>query len=588
MLKGFSVSPGVAIGRAYLLDRSKVCVLKHNIDPDEIDNEINRFRSAIEMSKTQMQDIKQQAGKISERYSIILDTYTLLLEDEVLVNDTIASIEKDRLNAEWALTMTMEKFAGLFNNINDEYIKGKQDDLDLVVHGVIKNLLGHTQENLAEIDEPSIIITHALSPSDTFMISRDFTLGLAMEVGGKTSHVGIFASAHGFPAVIGIKDLTSNINTGDTVIIDSIQGEVIANPSKEEIWHYQKKLYNYQRYENLLLKDIALTSETQDGHHILLTGNIESAHEAKSIKKFGGEGIGLFRTEFLYMNPEGLPSEKDLFNEFKTVIQTMDPDPVVIRTLDIGGDKQISGLDNSEEDNPVLGLRGIRLSLIQPELFKSQLKAILRASIYGNVKVLYPMVSYVDEILQAKNLMKEVKEELTTNQIPFKDNIEIGAMIETPAAALCVGDILEEVDFISIGTNDLIQYILAVDRMNQDVAHLYQPFHPAILKTLKNLITSAKLAGKPLSICGELGGDPLATFLILGLGFEGELSMDPHSIPKVKKILRKANIQEAKTMANKVLEMSSIEEINAFISNEMRVRFPSDFDRDKTFGEKSA
>ena len=437
-----------------------------------------------------------------------------MLEDEVLVNDTIASIEKDHMNAEWALTMTMEKFTGLFNNINDEYIKGKQDDLDLVVHGIIKNLLGHTQENLAEIDEPSIIITHALSPSDTFMISRDYTLGLAMEVGGKTSHVGIFASAHGFPAVVGIKDLTSQVNTGDTVIIDAIQGEVIANPSKDEIWHYQKKLYNYQRYENLLLEDIALTSETQDGHHILLTGNIESAHEAKSIKKFGGEGIGLFRTEFLYMNPEGLPSEKDLFDEFKSVIQTMNPDPVVIRTLDIGGDKQISGLDNSDEDNPVLGLRGIRLSLIQPELLKSQLRAIFRAAIYGNVKVLYPMVSYVDEILQTKKLMAEVKEELLANQIPFNDNIEIGAMIETPAASLCVDDILKEVDFISIGTNDLIQYILAVDRMNQDVAHLYQPFHPAILKTLKNLITSAKLAGKPLSICGELGGDPLATFLI--------------------------------------------------------------------------
>jgi phosphotransferase system enzyme I (PtsI) len=588
MLKGFSVSPGVAIGRAHLLDRSKVCVLKHNIDPGQIDNEINRFRDAIEMSKKQMQDIKQSAGKISERYSIILDTYTLLLEDEVLVNDTIASIEKDHMNAEWALTMTMEKFSGLFNNINDEYIKGKQDDLDLVVHGIIKNLLGHTQENLAEIDEPSIIITHALSPSDTFMISKDFTLGLAMEVGGKTSHVGIFASAHGFPAVVGIKDLTSNVNTGDTVIIDAILGEVIVNPDRDEIWHYQKKLYNYQRYENRLLEDIALTSETQDGHRILLTGNIESAYEAQSIQKFGGEGIGLFRTEFLYMNPEGLPSEKDLFDEFKSVIQTVEPHPVVIRTLDIGGDKQISGLDISHEDNPVLGLRGIRLSLNQPELLKSQLRAILRVAVYGTVKVLYPMISYVDEIFQAKALMREVIEELTAKQIPFNENIEIGAMIETPAAALCVDHILEEVDFISIGTNDLIQYVLAVDRMNQDVAHLYQPYHPAILKTLKNLIVSAKSAGKPITICGELGGDPLATFLILGLGFEGELSMDPHSIPKVKKILRKANFHEAKDMADKVLKMNSIDEINAFIIDEMRARFPSDFDRDKTFGEKSA
>ena len=588
MLKGFSVSRGVAIGKAYLLDRTKVCVLKHKILPVQIKSEIKRFRDAIEKSKTQMQDIKHRAGKISDRYSIILDTYTLLLEDEILVNETIESIEKECMNAEWALTQTMEKFTSLFNNINDEYLKGKQDDLDLVVHGVIKNLLGHTQENLTDIDEPVIIITHALSPSDTFMISKEYTLGLAMEVGGKTSHVGIFASAHGFPAIVGIKDLSTHVNSGDTVILDAIQGEVVVNPNEDEIIHYRKKQENYERYEKLLLEDIDLTSETQDGQHILLTGNIESADEIKSVRKFGGEGIGLFRTEFLYMNPEGLPSEKDLFTEFKKVVQGMEPYPVVIRTLDMGADKQIYGLGNSQEDNPALGLRGIRLSLIQPELFKIQLKAILRAALYGSVKILYPMVSHIDEIIQARKLMDEVKEDLLNNQIPFNENVEIGAMIETPAAALCADHILSEVDFISVGTNDLIQYVLAVDRINENVAHLYQPFHPAILKALYNVINAAKSAGKPLTICGELGGDPLATCLLLGLGLEGELSMEPHSIPKVKKILRKANLQRAKTMAEKALTMTSTEEINQFINNEMRAWFPSDFDRDRAFGEKSA
>ncbi len=587
MLKGFSVSRGVAIGKAYLLDRTKVCVLKHKILPVQIKSEIKRFRDAIEKSKTQMQDIKHRAGKISDRYSIILDTYTLLLEDEILVNETIESIEKECMNAEWALTQTMEKFTSLFNNINDEYLKGKQDDLDLVVHGVIKNLLGHTQENLTDIDEPVIIITHALSPSDTFMISKEYTLGLAMEVGGKTSHVGIFASAHGFPAIVGIKDLSTHVNSGDTVILDAIQGEVVVNPNEDEIIHYRKKQENYERYEKLLLEDIDLTSETQDGQRILLTGNIESADEIKSVRKFGGEGIGLFRTEFLYMNPEGLPSEKDLFTEFKKVVQGMEPYPVVIRTLDMGADKQIYGLGNSQEDNPALGLRGIRLSLIQPELFKIQLKAILRAALYGSVKILYPMVSHIDEIIQARKLMDEVKEDLLNNQIPFNENVEIGAMIETPAAALCADHILSEVDFISVGTNDLIQYVLAVDRINENVAHLYQPFHPAILKALYNVINAAKSAGKPLTICGELGGDPLATCLLLGLGLEGELSMEPHSIPKVKKILRKANLQRAKSMAEKALTMTSTEEINQFINNEMRAWFPSDFDRDRAFGEKS-
>jgi len=586
MLKGFSVSRGVAIGKAYLLDRSKVCVIKRKIPPEMIKAEITRFRDAIEMSKKQMQDIKLRAGEISGRYSIILDTYTLLLEDEILVNETIESIEKEGMNAEWALTMTMEKFTNLFNNINDEYLKSKQDDLDLVVHGVIKNLLGHTQESLADIDEPVIIITHALTPSDTFMISKKYILGLAMEVGGKTSHVGIFASAHGFPAVVGIKDLSAHINTGDTVIIDAIQGEVVVNPNSDEMDHYRKKQDNYQKYEKLLLEDIALTSETQDGQHILLTGNIESADETRSVSKFGGEGIGLFRTEFLYMNPDGLPTEKDLFREFKKVVQAMEPHPVVIRTLDMGADKQVFGFSDSHEDNPALGLRGIRLSLIQPGLFKIQLRAILRSALYGTVKILYPMVSHVEEIIQARTLMDQVKEELQKNKIPFNENIDVGAMIETPAAALCVDHILAEVDFISIGTNDLIQYILAVDRINENVAHLYQPFHPAILKALHIVIKAAKSADKPLTICGEMGGDPLATFLLLGLGLEGELSMEAHSIPKVKKILRKANLQEARTMAEKALAMTSTEEINQFINSEMRARFPSDFDRDMAFGEK--
>lgn len=587
MFEGISVSRGVAIGKAYLLDRSKVCVLKHKIPKKDIESEIKRLREAINMSKKQMQDIKRRAGKISDRYSIILDTYTLLLEDEILVNETVDNIKTEGLNAEWALTMTLEKFTILFNNINDEYLKGKRDDLDLVVHGVIKNLLGHTQESLEDIDEPVIIITHALSPSDIFMISKKYILGLATEVGGKTSHVGIFASAVGFPAVVGIKDLSLYVNSGETVIIDAIEGTVIVNPDDRQIKHYRKKQKNYQRYEKSLLKDIALVAETKDGQRIHLLGNIETAHEAKSVRKFGGEGIGLYRTEFLYMNPDGFPSENEIFADFKKVVQAMDPYPVVIRTLDMGADKQAFDLGNKTEDNPALGLRGIRLSLIRPELFKKQLKAIMRAGLYGKVKVLYPMISSANELIEASKIFNQAKEELTKDQIPFSDDIEVGAMIETPAAAICINHILKEVDFISIGTNDLIQYILAVDRINEDVAHLYQPFHLSILITLKTLFEAASLAGKPVSICGELGGDPLATVLLLGLGAVGELSMEPHSIPKVKKILRKINLKEAEDLAERALQMSSTEEINRFINDQMRAKFPSDFDRDMAFGEKT-
>jgi phosphotransferase system enzyme I (PtsI) len=584
---GIAVSSGVAIGKAYLLDRTKVCVIKSSIPEKGVEKEIRRLRDAIEMSKAQMKDTKQRASSIADKYAIILDTYTLLLEDDMLVNETIETIRQERCNAEWALTVTLEKFTNLFNKINDEYLKGKKDDLDLVVHGVIKNLIGHHQESLADIDEPVIIITHELSPSDTIIMSKNFILGMATEVGGKTSHVGIFASALGIPAVVGLGNLTQFVNSGSTVIIDGIQGEVIVNPDKEQLNHYQKKQKNYQRYEKTLLKDIGLEAETLDGEKVQLMANIETIHEAKSIRKYGGEGIGLYRTEFLYLAANSLPTENDLYANFKKVVQTMEPYPVVIRTLDIGADKQLSKINDAPEDNPALGLRGIRLSLAQPDLLMDQLKGILRASLYGKTKILYPMVSSVEEIVEANGYLEKAKEELRNAQIPFQDDIPVGAMIETPSAALIVDRILELVDYISIGTNDLIQYVLAVDRINENVAHLYQPFHPSVLRILRDIFAVAEKMGKPVSICGELGGDPMATFLLLGLGKVHELSMEPHSIPKVKKILRKVTLKEARELADHALGLSTSEEVNRFINNEMRSRFPSDFDRDLAFGEKN-
>jgi phosphotransferase system enzyme I (PtsI) len=584
---GIAVSSGVAIGKAYLLDRTKVCVIKRSIPDKEIEKEIKRLRDAIAMSKAQMKDIKQRASSIADKYAIILDTYTLLLEDDMLVNETIETIKREHCNAEWALTVTLEKFTNLFNNINDEYLKGKKDDLDLVVHGVIKNLIGHHQESLADIDEPVIIITHELSPSDTIIMSKNFILGMATEVGGKTSHVGIFASALGIPAVVGLGNLTQFVNSGSTVIIDGIQGEVIVDPDKEQLSHYQKKQKNYQRYEKTLLKDIGLDAETLDGEKVQLMANIETVHEAKSIRKYGGKGIGLYRTEFLYLASNSLPTENDLYANFKKVVQAMEPYPVVIRTLDIGADKQLSKINDAPEDNPALGLRGIRLSLAQPDLLMNQLKGILRASLYGKTKILYPMVSSVEEIVEANGYLEKAKEELRSAQIPFQDDIPVGAMIETPSAALIVDRILELVDYISIGTNDLIQYVLAVDRINENVAHLYQPFHPSVLRILRDIFAVAEKMGKPVSICGELGGDPMATFLLLGLGKVHELSMEPHSIPKVKKILRKVTLKDARELADHALSLSTSEEINRFINSEMRSRFPSDFDRDLAFGEKN-
>ena len=577
MLKGIAASKGISIGEAHILDRSKLCALKQTIDSSNIDKEAARFRAAVEQTKKQMQETKKRASKIANKYSIILDTYTLLLEDDILVKDTINKIREGKVNAEWAITETLNKSLLLFDNIDDEYLKGKRDDLELVVHGVIRNLLGYNQNSLADIQKPVILITHTLSPSDTILIPRQYVLGLATEVGGKTSHVGIFASALGIPSVVGIKSLTEKINTGDQVIIDGINGHLITNPTKKELEYYKTKQLEHRKYEEKLLIDIGRPAVTNDDFRVKLMANIESTDEIKALQKFGAEGVGLYRTEFLYLSAQTLPSESDLYDNFKKAAQKISPHPIVIRTLDIGMDKQLVFHETNNEDNPALGLRGIRMSLINPEPFSTQLRAILRASLHGEVKIMYPMVSDIQEVIQANSIVEEVKAEMRTKQIPFDENIEIGAMIETPSSAICSDQILEEVDFISIGTNDLIQYMLAVDRMNEQVAHLYQPYNPAILKTLKYVFDNAREAGKKVSICGEIGGDPLATLFLLGLGNLDSLSMDPHSIPHVKKIICQSNMNDAKEFSKQLLNLNSTAEINCFLNDEMRKRYPLDF-----------
>ena len=585
-MKGISVSTGVAIGKAYLLDSTKFCIIKRQISELEVEKEVERFRQAIEKTKFQMAEIKKRAEKIADKYAVILDTYSLLLDDDILVNDTIENIRKLKANAEWTLTETLGNFLTLFDNINDDYLKGKKDDLDLLVQTILKNLLGHSQESLSEINEPVIIATHSLTPTDTIMMPRNLVKGLVTEAGGKTSHVGIFAAALGIPAITGVKTVTSKINTGDQIIVDGIDGEVIIKPSDEVVEQYAKKQENYRKYEERLLTNIHQQAETLDGLQIKLLANIESNQEVKSLHKFGVEGVGLYRTEFLYLAATSLPDERELYEDFKHVVQEMADQPVVIRTLDIGMDKQFSGLESNNEDNPALGLRGIRLSLAKPQLLTDQLKGILRASLYGNVKILYPMISSANEIILANKLLEDAKNYLRNEQIPFNEEIEVGAMIETPAASICIDHILQEVDFISIGTNDLIQYLLAVDRVNENVAHLYQPFHPSVLRSLKNIMQSAEKAGKKVSICGELGGDPMATMLLLGLGTLEALSMEPHSVPKVKKVIRTIRLEEARQLADEVLEMNCPDKITSYITNTMRARFPEDFDRDISFEEK--
>ncbi len=586
MYTGIPVSNGISFGKAYLLDRSKVHIIKERLEPENVKKEIERFVEAIETSKKQLLEIKNRAAKSDNKFGIILDTYLLLLEDEVLVTDTVKNIKSNFFNAEYAINLTLQKFKVLFEGMNDDYMKGKKDDLELVVQRILRNLLGHDQESLEEINEPVSLIAHDLSPSDMLSVNKDLIMGIVTESGGLTSHVGIIASALGIPAIVGAKNITSSVNSGSEIIIDAIDGNVIVNPSEEEKLSYETKKENYERYQKQLLENIQLPSITTDGHAVQLMANIEGDHNLKMVKEFGGEGIGLYRTEFIYIGRKSLPSEESLFENFKKVAEESKPHPVVVRTLDVGGDKVLDILGVQEEENPALGLRGIRMSLNFPEIFKTQLRSILRASAYGNLQILYPMVSSVEELYEANQILEDIKLDLREERLEFNSDIEIGAMIETPSAAICIEEILNIVDFISVGTNDLIQYVLAVDRTNENVAHLYEAFHPAIIKTLKSIFDAANKANKKVSICGEMGGDSKATLLLLGLGKINQLSMDPHSIPKIKKIIRSIDMSVARELANKVLEMDSTKEISQFIKNEMKNRFPEDFNRDINYQEK--
>ncbi len=586
MYTGIPVSHGISFGKAYLLDRSKVCVIKERLEPENVEKEIERFVEAINTSKNQLQEIKNRAAKNGNKFGIILDTYLLLLEDEVLVTDTIKNIQSNFFNAEYAINLTLQKFTVLFEGMNDDYMKGKKDDLELVVQRILRNLLGHDQESLEEINGPVTLIAHDLSPSHMLSINKEFIIGIVTESGGLTSHVGIIAAALGIPAIVGAKNITSAVDSGSQIIVDAIEGNVIVNPSEAEKTSYETKKENYENYQKQLLENIQLPSVTTDGHTVQLMANIEGDHNLKMIKDFGGEGIGLYRTEFIYIGRTNLPSEQNLFENFKKVAEDSKPHPVVVRTLDVGGDKALSFLDVEKEENPTLGLRGIRMSLNFPEIFKTQLRSILRASVYGNLQILYPMVSSVEELHEANQILEDIKLDLREEHIDFNSDIEIGAMIETPSSAICIEDILDIVDFVSVGTNDLIQYILAVDRTNETVAHLYKAFHPAIIKTLKSIFDAANKANKKVSICGEMGGDPMATLLLLGLGNINQLSMDPHSIPKIKKIIRSVDMAEARKLANNVLEMSSSREINRYINEEMKNRFPEDFNRNSNYQEK--
>jgi phosphoenolpyruvate-protein phosphotransferase (PTS system enzyme I) len=577
LLQGIGASPGSVVGKAFLVDRSKVRLPAKRIEAEEVEWEINRFLQAIDLSRTQLKDIKE---KILDpevlRHSFILDVHLMILDDEMLVQDTIEMVRREKVNAEGALDLTLKKLDSAFETIDDEYLRERRSDLHYVSTRIFRNLIGKKHDDITKIQGNVIVVAHDLSPADTLQVNLKHVAGFVTDIGGKVSHTAILSRSLGIPAVVGLEVATSVINGGDLLSIDGETGEVIVNPTEEVARSFLEREIRTRSKELETLKYASLPAETVDGVCIRLQANIELIDEIPSAKKHGAEGIGLYRTEIMYLNRKDLPTEEEQYNAYRRLAEGIAPAIATIRTLDIGGDKFLSDYPKGNEINPAMGLRAIRFSLKEIEIFKTQLRGVLRASAFGRLRILLPMISGVEEIRQAKALIEEVKGDLSRDGIPFDAQIGIGAMIEVPSASIIADILAREVDFLSIGTNDLIQYALAIDRMNEHVSYLYEPLHPSILRVIRGVVEGAREAKIPVAICGEMAADPVYTLILLGMGLD-EFSMNPGAIPRVKKTIRLSSFAESRALAQEVFTFATASEVECHVRNWMAERFPEDF-----------
>ena len=564
-LKGIGGSPGICIGKAYLVERGGIEIIKkYHVSENELQEEANRFKHAVKNAKDELAGIIAGMSEDFQQQVTILKTHMELFKDKMLYGKTLDLIEQEQINAEWALKKVITRLKIMFQDITNSYLRGRSVDITQVYERIMKNLVGVKEIDIATIDKRVILVARDLSPADTSQIQLERIKGFITEHGGKASHTTIIARTLGIPAVLGLENVTTLLKQDDFLIIDGNTGIVIVNPSEQTLFQYEQKKQKYEAKVAQIVRAGYLPAETLDGFSLQLMGNIELAEEVVSVKDNGGVGIGLFRTEFLYLHHKSFPGEDILFEQYKEVTELMAPHPVTIRTLDINGDKAVSYVSVENEANPVLGLRAIRFCLKRPDVFKTQLRAILRAAVFGDIKILFPMISSIEEILETKRLLKEVANSLKADKIEFNDNIPIGIMIEIPAAVTIADLFAKHVDYFSIGTNDLIQYTLAIDRGNREVANMFQPFHPAVIRMLKRVVDVGKEQKVDVCMCGEMAGNVINIPLLLGLGFK-ELSMNPHSIPVMKNIIRKLNLSDGTKFLNKALNKNTAMEVEELV-----------------------
>ncbi len=560
-IKGIGVSSGVAVGPVFLVTNEEDRLVERDINEDDIPREIARFEESLIATRYQIHEIQQKVGEaIGQKSASIFDAHLLVVDDRAFVEEVIRGLSAQRRNVEAVLSAVANRYAKALENLKDDYLRERAADIRDVTRRILRNLSGRSSQLLASLEQPCIVIANDLAPSDTASLNKSKVIAFATDLGSPTSHTAIMARALEIPAIVGLHDISVRVSPGDQILIDGNKGLVIIHPTRERLERYGKIAEARQMIKSGLAALRDESAVTLDGYNMLLSANIELPSDVDTVIANGAHGVGLFRSEYLFLAQDGIPTEEEQFKAYDETAQRLAPAPVIIRTLDLGGDKFLSHLKTPQELNPFMGWRAIRFCLAQPDIFKTQLRAILRASRHGNVKIMYPMISNVDEVLQANSLLEQSKHELRTRGIPFDENIEVGIMVEVPSAALTANLIAPHVHFFSLGTNDLVQYTLAVDRVNERIAYLYEPTHPAIMRLIKQTIDVGHEHDVWTGICGEMAGNPLMAPLLVGLGID-ELSVSPTMVPLVKDAIRSIRYSQAEELARAALASESAKEV---------------------------